>query len=305
MSLAVPSLDHMFWSDALDQGWGATVADQFASGLWLEGEELFFHQPQGAVGDGEWSLPAPGVSERTCGSGVFRQHHSGGLSSSSGGNALSHSQLSGSADPSLGGERGDLHLSTVCSSEEQCSSRCSISSQPGGGDRVDSSPGGLRLRKRWPVVIDLFASSLNHRCGVYFAPVSDPMAVGTDAMLQSWDHLLGYAFPPFAMIPQVLRKLRESSGAVATLVALFWPQKEWFPDLLELLLELLLLLPERWDLLRQPHVRRYHQHLSVLRLHAWRLSRDLREPPDCLLEWLDDLALSCRASSIANYQCKW
>ena len=27
------------------------------------------------------------------------------------------------------------------------------------------------LRKRWPVMIDLFASSLNHRCGVYFAPV--------------------------------------------------------------------------------------------------------------------------------------
>ena len=67
------------------------------------------------------------------------------------------------------------------------------------------------LRKRWPVMIDLFASSLNHRCGVYFAPVSDPLAAGTDAMLQSWDNLQGYAFPPFAMLPQVLRKLRGPS----------------------------------------------------------------------------------------------
>ena len=145
VSLAVPSPDHMFWSDASDQGWGATVADQFASGIWLEGEELFFHQLQGAVGGEEGSLPALGVSEGACGSGVFRQHHSGGLSSSSGGNSFSHSQLSGSAVSSMGGERGDLHLSTVCSGKEQCRSRCSFSSQPGGGDRVDSSSGGLQL----------------------------------------------------------------------------------------------------------------------------------------------------------------
>ena len=41
------------------------------------------------------------------------------------------------------------------------------------------------LRQRWPVTIDLFASSLSHRCSVYFAPVPDSMAAGTDAMLQS------------------------------------------------------------------------------------------------------------------------
>ena len=45
------------------------------------------------------------------------------------------------------------------------------------------------LRKRWPVMVDLFATSLNHRLPVYFALVSDPRAAVTDAMLQSWDHL--------------------------------------------------------------------------------------------------------------------
>ena len=30
------------------------------------------------------------------------------------------------------------------------------------------------LHERWPVTINLFASSLSHRCSVYFAPVSDP-----------------------------------------------------------------------------------------------------------------------------------
>ena len=145
------------------------------------------------------------------------------------------------------------------------------------------------LRQRWPVTINLFASSLSHHCSVYFAPVSDPMAAGTDAMLQSWDSLQAYAFRPFAMISQVLAKVRASQGLELSLIAPFWPQHPWFPELLELLILPPLPLPSRWDLLRQPHIRRFHQNLSVLRLHAWRLSGNSREPPASLVAWLDDL----------------
>ena len=77
------------------------------------------------------------------------------------------------------------------------------------------------LRERWPVTVDLFASSLSHRCSVYFAPVSDPMAAGTDAMLLSWDSLQAYAFPPFAMVSQVLAKVRAFQGLELTLIAPF------------------------------------------------------------------------------------
>ena len=38
ISLGLCSPDQMFWSDASNLGRGATVADQFASGVWLEGE---------------------------------------------------------------------------------------------------------------------------------------------------------------------------------------------------------------------------------------------------------------------------
>ena len=119
------------------------------------------------------------------------------------------------------------------------------------------------------MTVDLFASSLNHSCGDYFAPVLDSMAAGTDAILRSWDSLQAYAFLPFALIPQVPVKFRLSLGAVLKLIAPFWPQREWFPDLLDLLLEPPLPLSDRWDLLCQPHVRRFHQNLDVLRLHAW------------------------------------
>ena len=64
----------------------------------------------------------------------------------------------------------------------------------------------------WPVQIDLFATSANHRCSIYFSPYRDPQSAGTDAFLQSWDGLQAYAFPPFAIIPRVLVKLRESRG---------------------------------------------------------------------------------------------
>ena len=115
---------------------------------------------------------------------------------------------------------------------------------------------------------------MTHRLPVYFSPMYDPMSAGTDAMLQSWDGLQAYAFPPFGLLPWVLAKVRASRNLELTLVAPFWPQHLWFPDLLELLLEVPLFLPKRRDLLRQPHFHRFHQQLSVLQLTAFRISGD-------------------------------
>ena len=70
----------------------------------------------------------------------------------------------------------------------------------------------LSLRHRWPVQIDLFATSENRRCSIYFSPIRDPQSAGTDAFLQSWDGLQAYAFPPWSIIPRVLAKLRMSRG---------------------------------------------------------------------------------------------
>ena len=93
-----------------------------------------------------------------------------------------------------------------------------------------------QLVHKWPAVIDLFATSLAARLPVYFSPASDPLAAGTDALLQPWDDLQAYAFPPIAIIRRVLVKQRSSKNCECTLIALFWPQSEWFPDLLELLI---------------------------------------------------------------------
>ena len=78
------------------------------------------------------------------------------------------------------------------------------------------------LRRLWPVQIDLFATSANHRCSISFSPFRVPMSAATDAFLQSWDDLQAYAFPQVAIIPRVLAKLRASTGTELTLVAPHW-----------------------------------------------------------------------------------
>ena len=129
----------------------------------------------------------------------------------------------------------------------------------------------------WPVQIDLFATSENRQCSIFLSPFRDLMAAGTDAFLQPWDGLQAYTFPPWSIIPRVLAKLRESQGTELTLVAPYWPQRPWFPDLLHLSLAPPVTLPLRPDLLRLPWSRSLYQGLHRLRLHAWRLSGASRE----------------------------
>ena len=81
------------------------------------------------------------------------------------------------------------------------------------------------LVHKWPAVIDLFVTSLTARLPVYFSPASDSRAAGTDALLQPWDNLQAYGFPPIAIIRRVLVKLRSSRNCELILIAPFWPQR--------------------------------------------------------------------------------
>ena len=120
--------------------------------------------------------------------------------------------------------------------------------------------------------VDLFATSLNFRLQAFVSPFPDPMAIASDAFLFNWNHLELYAFPPPAVIRRVINKLLTAQGTYLTLIAPFWPRQEWFPDLLRLSVDTPRLLPQRPDLLRQPHFHRFHHDLRSLQLTAWRLS---------------------------------
>ena len=124
----------------------------------------------------------------------------------------------------------------------------------------------FRELRLWPATIDLFATPMTACLPVYFLPMSDPQSAGTDAMMQSWDGLQAYAFPPFGLLHRVLSKVWSSRWWLQC-----WPQHPWFPDLL---VAVPVSLPQWRDLLRQPHFHRFHQNLRVLRLTAFRILSD-------------------------------
>ena len=70
----------------------------------------------------------------------------------------------------------------------------------------------------------------------------------------------------------------------------FLCQKEWFPGLLDLLVDFPVALPQLRDLLRQPHFHMFRQNLRVSRLTVWRLASDLPSVPDSLVKCLNSLS---------------
>ncbi len=81
--------------------------------------------------------------------------------------------------------------------------------------------------------IDLFATSMNKKLPRYVSPMADPQAWAMNAMTFSWSHLFLYAFPPWAMIGEILRKI-EMDQAEMILIAPTRDTKPWYPQLLEL-----------------------------------------------------------------------
>ena len=129
----------------------------------------------------------------------------------------------------------------------------------------------LPLWARWfRPHVDLFATRFNHRLPVYVSPVPDPSAWAVDALSLSWEGLSAYAFPPFPILAQVLRKARLDRPELI-LIAPKWPAQPWFPDLLALshVPPLPLQIGPRG--LLQPRSGVPHANPQVLHLHAWLL----------------------------------
>ena len=282
--------DLFLFSDASDQGWGAALGDLHLSGLWsplcscflINQRELLaiLYAIQGFLPHLR-GLCVAVYSDNSTALAYLRKQ--GGTRSSSL-NAVAQEllRLCESQSVRLLPQFIPGHLNVLADA-------LSHRSQVLGSEWTLCPQVVSELLRRWPATVDLLATSLNHRLPVYFSPMYDTQSAGMDAMLQSWDGLQACAFPPFSLLPRVLAKVRASRGLELTLVAPFWPQHHWFPDFLELLLEIPLFLPRRRDLLRQPHFHHFHQNLSVLQLTAFRISGDPCVRPASLMQWLVSL----------------
>jgi hypothetical protein len=99
--------------------------------------------------------------------------------------------------------------------------------------------------------IDLFASRLNSQLKRYVSWKPDPGAEAFDAFALDWSTEPFYAFPPFSLIGDCLRKIAEEE-AECLLIAPLWPTQYWFTEILHLLCDNPLLLPYRTDILTLP-----------------------------------------------------
>ena len=86
-----------------------------------------------------------------------------------------------------------------------------------------------------------------------------------------WSGIRGFAFPPIALIPRILHKIREDR-AIFLLVAPRWPRRPWFLELVSLLLAPPRLLLIRPDVIRQPISFKRHENPTSLHLSVWPLS---------------------------------
>ena len=100
--------------------------------------------------------------------------------------------------------------------------------------------------------IDLFASRLSNQLPSYYSWKSDPNSLGTDALQQKWYHMSLYAFPPFALIHKVLKKVEEEKVSPLIIVTPTWRTQSWYPELLRLSIGNPIILPLKEDLLKGP-----------------------------------------------------
>ena len=269
------SLEQVFpqlqlWSDASDVGWGAHLDEQFASGLWApEDVERSINAWELLAIESALKWFAPLLAGSSV--AVFADNST----------AVSYLRNQGGTRSSFLNSiaqrilRWAEDLSVVISPQFIMGNHNVLANTLSRPNQILGSEWTLKqevfrdLCRRWPVSIGLFATSQNHSCSLYFSPYHIHNAMVTDALLRNWNGWRAYAFPPWSLILAGLKKLRSSSGVLLTIVAPYWPQRPWFPDLLDLVVDGPVALPQSGDLLRQPHFHRFHLGVSRLCLHAW------------------------------------
>ncbi|XP_043470998.1 uncharacterized protein LOC122504134 [Leptopilina heterotoma] len=81
--------------------------------------------------------------------------------------------------------------------------------------------------------IDLFASRVNAKCKKYVSWKKDPSSFTIDAFTLDWGKYFFFAFPPFAIIPKVLKKI-QNDRARGIIVIPNWPSQAWFPKCMKM-----------------------------------------------------------------------
>ncbi len=132
-------------------------------------------------------------------------------------------------------------------------------------------PHPLAVQRIWEIFgkarVDLFVSKYNSHCPIFFTR-------STDALAHEWPSPPLYALPPVALLPQILRRVREQRHKLI-LTAPLWRNQPWLSELFQLLKAAPWLIPLRRDLLSQANGTIWHPWPELWALHVWPLDRSL------------------------------
>lgn len=119
--------------------------------------------------------------------------------------------------------------------------------------------------------IDLFATRCNEKCEKFCSWRRDPEALVVNAFTLNWSEFFWYAFPPFSLIPRIIKKIMEEKSR-GIIVVPFWVSQPWFPIFNQLLIGDPIVLNASDDLLLFPCRKIRHPLASSLSLIAGVLS---------------------------------
>lgn len=119
--------------------------------------------------------------------------------------------------------------------------------------------------------IDLFATRCNTKTKKYCSWQRDPEAWTINAFTLNWNNIFWYAFPPFALLPRILKKIQDEKTR-GIIVAPLWNSQSWFPTFESLLEGNPIIFNPSKNLLISPCRKKTHPLYATLTLIAGVLS---------------------------------
>ncbi len=228
----------------------------------VEGRERLPHQLLGNASSLS-SLPVfPAGPNRTPCADSLRQHVRGVLYKSPGRCLLEAPLYSGRAPSGMGSAQPALAEGSTPAGQTEPRSRYVISEQcPLRGVDAPSAGGSEDLEDLWQ---GRSRPKDNSHCPTYYSK-------DRDALAHDWPNLLLYAFPPIALLPQVVRE----QGHKVLLVAPLWRNQPWLSELTHLLTAAPWPVPLRRDLLSQANGTIWHPRPELWALYIWPLNGSL------------------------------
>ena len=180
-------------------------------------------------------------------------------------------------------EEGNDTSSLLSSRASECVSGSSVQEGSNPQDRVEPKPDRSRqVFCAWGrPFVDLFALRKNTKLAIYVSPIREEKSWKVDSLVQNWNGLYAYAYPPTSLIRACLNKVRTENVEIV-LIAPGWPNHECFPDLLDLAIDFPITLPPVQKLLKQTFSHHLHPLPWNLNLHSMEVIRDSTRREDFL-----------------------